>query len=339
MKECLLYVFSGFLESGKTTLIQETLLDPQFQSDESNLILVCEEGTKGYDDAFLKQVNAQIVMVDDVSQLNEDFLEACEQHCHPDRVLVELNGMWSVDRFLDLVFPLRWILVQILSTVDASTFDLYLTNMRKIVYEQLRHSETIIFNRCNRTTNQLYLRNNIKAMNRGAQIIYENENGTIEPLHEASLPFAMDSSITLSDHDYGIWYMDALEHPRKYEGKQITYQAKVYPSPKAQASAYEHPRKYEGRQVTVEVKVYPVNEERAHAYVAGREAMVCCSEDTSLIALWVFTEQELPEVGTWLQISGTISVAYDADYGGEVCMIKETERKVITHLEDYVYFT
>ncbi len=73
MKECLLYVFSGFLESGKTTLIQETLLDPQFQSDESNLILVCEEGTKGYDDAFLKQVNAQIVMVDDVSQLNEDF--------------------------------------------------------------------------------------------------------------------------------------------------------------------------------------------------------------------------------------------------------------------------
>lgn len=210
MKECLLYVFSGFLESGKTTLIQETLLDPQFQSDESNLILVCEEGTKGYDDAFLKQVNAQIVMVDDVSQLNEDFLEACEQHCHPDRVLVELNGMWSVDRFLDLVLPLRWILVQILSTVDASTFDLYLTNMRKIVYEQLRHSETIIFNRCNRTTNQLYLRNNIKAMNRGAQIIYENENGTIEPLHEASLPFAMDSSITLSDHDYGIWDLVAL---------------------------------------------------------------------------------------------------------------------------------
>ena len=74
-------------------------------------------------------------------------------------------------------------------------------------------------------------------------------------------------------------------------------------------------------------------------FLLGREAMVCCSEDTSLIALWVFTEQELPEVGTWLQISGTISVAYDADYGGEVCMIKETERKVITHLEDYVYFT
>lgn len=43
---------SAVLESGKTTLIQETLLDPQFQSDESNLILVCEEGTKGYDDAF-----------------------------------------------------------------------------------------------------------------------------------------------------------------------------------------------------------------------------------------------------------------------------------------------
>ncbi len=125
------------------------------------------------------------------------------------------------------------------------------------------------------------------------------KNGTIEPLHEASLPFALDSSITLSDHDYGIWYMDALEHPHKYEGKQITYQAKVYPSPKAQANAY----------------------------VLGREAMVCCSEDTSLIALWVFTEQELPEAGTWLQISGTIGVAYDADYGRSMYDRKETKKR------------
>lgn len=314
MSECLVYLFTGFLESGKTTLIQETLKDDGFNTgDEKTLILLCEEGEVCYTKRLAEQVHATVVSVNDPKKLTAPFLAKCEQLFHPDRVMIEYNGMWSVDQFLDVELPLRWILVQILSTVDASTFAMYLANMRSILYEQLRHSETIIFNRCDSSTDMLYLRNNIKAMNKRAQLIYESREGTILSAQEEQLPFDVSADhIELQDYDYGIWYMDALEHPRKYEGKTIAYN----------------------------VKVYPVDLYKSNAYVAGREAMVCCSDDTSLIGLWVYTKQLKPKALSWIHLYGRIRVEFDEDYGGEVCVIDEIERTELQeHEDDYVYFT
>lgn len=314
MAECLVYLFTGFLESGKTTLIQETLKDDGFNTgDEKTLILLCEEGEVCYTKRLAEQVHATVVSVNDPKKMTAPFLAKCEQLFHPDRVMIEYNGMWSVDQFLDVELPLRWILVQILSTVDASTFAMYLANMRSILYEQLRHSETIIFNRCDSSTDMLYLRNNIKAMNKRAQLIYESREGTILSAQEEQLPFDVSADhIELQDYDYGIWYMDALEHPRKYEGKTIAYN----------------------------VKVYPVDLYKSNAYVAGREAMVCCSDDTSLIGLWVYTKQLKPKALSWIHLYGRIRVEFDEDYGGEVCVIDEIERTELQEREDdYVYFT
>ena len=38
------YLFTGFLEGGKTRIIQESLNDQNFNSGEKTLILMCEEG-------------------------------------------------------------------------------------------------------------------------------------------------------------------------------------------------------------------------------------------------------------------------------------------------------
>ena len=43
------YMFLGFLESGKTKFIQETLEDPRFDSGEKTLLLVTEEGEEEYE--------------------------------------------------------------------------------------------------------------------------------------------------------------------------------------------------------------------------------------------------------------------------------------------------
>ena len=42
MQQIPMYVFTGFLESGKTKFIQETLKDPRFNSGEKTLLLVLE---------------------------------------------------------------------------------------------------------------------------------------------------------------------------------------------------------------------------------------------------------------------------------------------------------
>ena len=38
------YVFTGFLESGKTKFIQDILADPNFTENERTVLLLCEEG-------------------------------------------------------------------------------------------------------------------------------------------------------------------------------------------------------------------------------------------------------------------------------------------------------
>lgn len=42
------YLFTGFLEAGKTRFIQETLEDARFNAGERTLLLLCEEGEEEY---------------------------------------------------------------------------------------------------------------------------------------------------------------------------------------------------------------------------------------------------------------------------------------------------
>ena len=50
------YMFLGFLESGKTKFIQETFEDPRFSAGEKTLLLVCEEGEEEYKQCLLKKM-------------------------------------------------------------------------------------------------------------------------------------------------------------------------------------------------------------------------------------------------------------------------------------------
>lgn len=308
------YLFTGFLESGKTSLIKDTLQDPGFNTGERTLLLVCEEGMEEYEDAFLSKVNAAIVTVDNEAALSYEFLKKCDSLIEPDRVMIEFNGTWNLNAFMDVEYPFDWLLVQILSTVDASTFTLYLNNMRSLIYDQLVHSETIIFNRCDETTKKLYLRNNIKAINKGAQLIYETKAGEIVDLQDDELPFDIQAAtIDINDDDYGLWYMDALEHPRKYEGKTITIKGKI---------------------ISTYVDGIP------NAFVFGRYAMVCCADDTSLIGLLC----HYPKASTllpkdWVRITAQVRVEFDEEYQGDVPVLYVKELEVVDALSDeLVYF-
>lgn len=310
------YLFTGFLESGKTSLIKDTLLDPNFTTLETTLLVVCEEGVEEYDQVFLKKAKTVLASVETKEELDNTFLKNLDSVVEPDRVMIEFNGMWNLTEYLDGVdFPYDWLLVQILSTVNASTFELYLNNMRSQIFEQLLHSETIIFNRCDEHTKKLFLRNNIKAINKGAQIIYETKDGEITNLGEDDLPFDRTKDcIDISDDDYGLWYMDAMEHPDKYEGKTLVLKGKV---------------------------IANHVEEKDHAFVFGRHAMVCCADDTSLIGLLCYYEHtnELL-LKEWVKITADVRIEYDEEYQGDVPVLHVKQVENIQCLEDeFVYFT
>ena len=308
------YLFTGFLESGKTTLIKETLLDTGFNTGERTLLLACEEGMEDYDDDFLTKTNTALVTVDNEAAMSYEFLKKCDSLIEPDRVMIEFNGTWNLNSYMEVEYPFDWLLVQILSTVDASTFEVYLNNMRSLIYDQLLHSETIIFNRCDETTKKLYLRNNIKAINKGAQLIYETRDGQIVELGDDEMPFDLHADvIRIADCYYGLWYMDALEQPRKYEGKSVELKGKV---------------------IATHVDGIP------NAFVFGRYAMVCCADDTSLIGLLCHYEHAsnlIPK--DWVSITAQIAVEFDEEYQGDVPVLYVKQLTEVLPLDDeLVYF-
>ncbi len=306
------YLITGFLESGKTSMIKETLLDPDFTENERTLILSFEEGIEDYDPVFLKKAHAFVIHLEK-EEITPERLEKLDQESSFERVMIEFNGMWSVDEFLDLSLPEDWILVQILSLVDASTFGLFMNNMRSLIYQQIQHSEVVIFNRCDETTRLSFLRSNIKAVNPRCQLVYENRDGSTSELKEEDLPFDFSQDImTIEDGDYGLWYMDALEHPRKYAGRKLRLKGMVI-------------EKVQGAK---------------HSILFGRYAMVCCAEDTSLLGViisGVKTEQMSPH--QWIQVVGEAVLQRD-DQNQEILVIKAVSLAHAVPLQDeLVYFS
>ena len=64
------YMFAGFLESGKTSFIASVLQDPGFTRDESTLIIQCEEGETEYEPDMLKKTHSVVECIEDEDEYN-----------------------------------------------------------------------------------------------------------------------------------------------------------------------------------------------------------------------------------------------------------------------------
>ena len=107
MPDIPMYVFTGFLESGKTKFIQETLEDERFNTGERTLLLVFEEGEEEYDVSTYphKEVYEQVL---DYEDLSPEMLTDLQKKYRAERVVVELNGMHlAADFYLKTARPLE----------------------------------------------------------------------------------------------------------------------------------------------------------------------------------------------------------------------------------------
>lgn len=252
------YIVNGFLESGKTSFIQETMSDPEFSDGAETLLIACEEGEIEYDERLLKRCHTKLVTVEEEKDLNQEFFKECQRVYRPERVMVEFNGMWKLEELLEEELPKSWVLVQIITTIDTSTFSGYWNNMKALMVAQFKYSDTIIFNRCEKSTDKLFLRRCVKPVNRKGQIIYESADGVTDDAGEEILPFDLEAPIIeIQEEDYGLWYMDAMDQPKKYDGKTVRFLGMVYKSEKL-----------------------PKN-----SFVPGRFAMTCCADDIAFMGM------------------------------------------------------
>ena len=219
------------------------------------LLIVCEEGEEEYDEKAFASSKIITEYVEDEDDFTETLINSFALKHSPKKVIIEWNGMWRLEKVLDMKLPKKWQIVQMITTVAAPTFDLYLNNMRSVVMEQFTNSDMVIFNRCDENTVIGTCRRSVKAVNPAAQVYFENADGS-EPNKNDALPYDINADvIELEDEDFGIWFVDAMDEPEKYDGKTIITKALVY----------KNMRLPEG------------------TFIPGRYAMTCCADDVRFV--------------------------------------------------------
>ena len=282
------YLFTGFLESGKTKFIQETLEDRRFCNGERTLLLVCEEGEEEYAPDQFADKNVFIRVINSQEELNAEALKRFLDETKSARVVVEYNGMWLLDALYGAM-PEGWMVYQEFMFADAGTFITYNANMRQLVYDKLKSCELVVFNRFNGSMDKMEFHKIVRAASRRADIAYEYVGGKVEYDDIVDpLPFDLNADIVeIGDDDYAEWYRDMSEEPKKYENKTVRFKCRALVRQKMPD----------------------------HTFIVGRHVMTCCVEDiqfAGLVCQW--DKADTVKDDTWIILTARINFKFNRAY-------------------------
>ena len=238
------YLFTGFLEAGKTKFIKESLADPKFNEGEKTLLVLCEEGIEEYDEDEAYMKNVTVVTFEDAEEMTEERLRARAARAGAERVIVEYNGMWNLNDFF-MAMPAEWTIYQLMFFADAQTIINYNANMRQLVAEKIQACDMAVFNRLSPDSDTDALHKLVRGLEyRDGAIRYDDV--------EDPLPFDLDADVVrIEDRDFALFFRDISEEPAKYEGKTVSFKGLI------------------ARDARIPKDLF----------VAGRHIMTCCEAD------------------------------------------------------------
>ena len=308
------YIVTGFLESGKTKFMQEMLADEGFSEGERTLLLVCEEGEEEYDPDLLKRTNTVMVTMESADELTGDALVKLDKEYRPERVLIEYNATWMMETLYKARKPKNWELAQIITLIDATTYELYLNNMRKFMADGIQEADLVIFNRCEPDMPKSKWRRATLAMNNTARIFFEHNDGSMDDgVTDEDLPYDVKADpIEIGDADFGIFYLDAMEHPERYDGKRIRAKGRAF-------RMEDMPKK---------------------CFVFGRHAMTCCVNDIGGIGFLCKYGAKEPDTNDWIYLTAKAEAGFSPLHGRDaIILIEESIAPAEPPEEELVYFT
>lgn len=305
MVELPVYLFTGFLEAGKTKFIQETLEDSRFHKGERTLLVLCEEGVEEYAPEQFCAPNVFLRTVEDEADFTAENLSAMQREVNPERILIEYNGMWLLDTLYSNM-PEGWIVAQEFLFCDATTFLTYNANMRQLMVDKIKSAELVVLNRYRADMDRMAMHKVIRGVSRRCDIAYEYADGKVEYDDiEDPLPFDIEAPVVnIEDRDYAIWYRDMSEEPKKYNGKTV---------------------RFKGRCLVR--KNVPKG-----SFIIGRHIMTCCVEDiqfAGIICNW--DKADTVRDDEWVILTATLENKFHRAYGRKgpvltVQSVEETEK-------------
>ena len=300
--ETVVYLFTGFLEAGKTKFIDETMKDPSFNDGKRRyLILQCEEGEEEFDPTDFGD-NVCFATFDEESKLTVDRLSALQKRNKADVIVIEYNGMWALDSLYN-AFPESWLVYQEIAIIDSTTAISYNANMRQKMVDKLTSAEMVVFNRVTPETDKMALHKIVRGISRRANICYEDINGEIEfDRIEDPLPYDLGADIIeINDEDFAIFYRDMTEEFAKYKGKTVRFKG-----------------------ITALDSSLP----NGH-FAVGRHIMTCCADDIAYRGVVAKGMGSL-KIATrdWVTVEGVLNEEYSKLYkgNGPVLTVQKIEK-------------
>ena len=313
MEQLPVFVINGFLEAGKTQFMKFTMQQEHFRTDGNTLLIVCEEGEEEYDEGLLESTHTTVKYIDDINDLTLQKMEELTKEVNPERILIEWNGLWEQDK---LEIPNIWFINQMITIFDTSTLDLYIKNkdLKAYMGKMLRNSELVICNRADDidedTLSAYHLQ--IKAMAPNAEIIFEGEEGEITGDFSINLPYDLDDArLVIKSEDYGVFYVDTMDRPEKYDGKEVEFTAQV-------------------------VRPNGIDDD---ILITGRRAMTCCEADIQFLGfVCKYKGAKNFKNKDWVKIKGKIKFEMNKQYRAKGPVIYAEEVLLTGPIDGLVQF-
>ena len=157
MGKCTVDLVTGFLDSGKSSLIKSILSRKNYR--EEVIVIQCENGKEILDLSF---INKKRITVKDFSinyEMNVERIIRLIKFYDPDRIIIECSVAKDINALLDILNNkelkpyLR--MGNITNVIDVTTLNMMLKNMSTAVLPSIQASNLIIFNKCNKISEKL----------------------------------------------------------------------------------------------------------------------------------------------------------------------------------------
>ena len=216
--------------------------------------------------------------------------------------------------FEEMKLPAGWGIEQHITCVDASTFQVYMQNMKSIFMDMVRNADMVVFNRSKKEYPLANFRRSIKVVNPSAEVIFEDEEGEMEDIFADQMPFDLDAEIVdIPPEDYGIWFVDAMDHPDRYVGKTLRFKARAR-RPRGMGSKF---------------------------FIPGRTAMTCCAEDVTFVGFLCKSQfADKLRQKEFIKLTATVKTETRREYQGPGPVLTAVKiEKAEKPEEELVYFT
>lgn len=225
-----IYLYTGFLDSGKSSRIQYDFENGVLDSSVKTLLILCEDGDVAFSADWLNQYHISCFEYNEQSEFTGAAISGIVEQIACDQIIIEYNGMWPLWVLFSALYTSRnqlFSIVRKTSVIDTETFWLYSRNSDINMRDKIQSCDFVVLNRMPPETEvEIYIRK-ISQYTGRAEIIVEHTDGITE--HFPALcpePYDFSSAeIQITDETYAFFCYDSEIHPEHYNNKTILLRA------------------------------------------------------------------------------------------------------------------